>query len=210
MFKHLLITRFNLKVETWNKTRNGATVLDKDWMNKRFQIFERFCFPSVLNQSNKNFEWWIYFDESTSEMFKKKILYICEEHSFIKVFFIDGNDELVPSILRTIDSPNRKEFLITSRLDNDDIIHTDFIETVQNLFKPVHKTVIDLRNGFQLEWNLKRSHFRYMTEDYNHFISLVELSENAKTVFSRMHIDWKDENEMVSYSNRRVVGRGNS
>ena len=52
MFDHFLITRFNLKNNDWNVDKNDNVICDKDWLNFRFDIFEKTCFNSIKNQNN--------------------------------------------------------------------------------------------------------------------------------------------------------------
>jgi len=53
--KHFLLTRFNLRNEEWITTRDGGAVLTEEWLIQRFELFENYCLPSVMNQKNKNF-----------------------------------------------------------------------------------------------------------------------------------------------------------
>ena len=57
MFKHYLITRFNLRADNWDVTKNNEQLLTDEWMDNRMWLFENFCFPSVIGQTNQNFEW---------------------------------------------------------------------------------------------------------------------------------------------------------
>lgn len=58
--KHFIATRFNLKIEEWNTAKDGSVVLTEKWLEERFNLFEKYCFPSVANQSIKNFYWLIF------------------------------------------------------------------------------------------------------------------------------------------------------
>ena len=44
MFKHYIITRFNLKAKEWTVTKNQTKVLDDNWLKNRFEL------NSVLNK----------------------------------------------------------------------------------------------------------------------------------------------------------------
>lgn len=61
MFHHFLITRFNLRNPSWELTKNNETLLDDSWMSERIELFKNYCFPSVVNQTNKNFKWLLFF-----------------------------------------------------------------------------------------------------------------------------------------------------
>lgn len=71
--KHFIATRFNLKIEEWNTAKDGSVVLTEKWLEERFNLFEKYCFPSVANQSIKNFYWLIFFDVSTPDIFKNEL-----------------------------------------------------------------------------------------------------------------------------------------
>jgi hypothetical protein len=73
MFKHFLLTRFNLRVEDWATTKNGDQVLNDAWLMDRFRLFESYCLPSVKNQSNQDFTWFVFFDKNTPDKFKCKL-----------------------------------------------------------------------------------------------------------------------------------------
>ncbi len=51
-FQRYIITRFNLKVEAWTTTKNDQKVRTEDWLKHRFELFEKYCLPSVVNQKN--------------------------------------------------------------------------------------------------------------------------------------------------------------
>lgn len=189
-FDHYLLTRFNVKVEGWETTRKGTKVLTDDWLSHRFELFEKYCLPSVQNQSVVNFKWCIFFDTDTPERFKFKINEIASRDQFIEVFYVNNETEIVPSFLEHT-SGSSSEFIITSRLDNDDLIHQDFIKTIQNLFQARNNQVIDLTRGFQMKLEGNRATFCDYHNQFNPFISLVENRNSVKTVLSREHKEWK-------------------
>ena len=46
-------------------------MLDPKWLTERQTLFEKFCLPSVMSQTNKNFEWILIADVRTPEVSKK-------------------------------------------------------------------------------------------------------------------------------------------
>jgi hypothetical protein len=72
-FKHVVVTRFNLRHEQWLKkiTKRGTTMVE--WLERRFEIFHRFTLPSMMNQSCKRFDWVVLFDTETPVKFKQVI-----------------------------------------------------------------------------------------------------------------------------------------
>lgn len=68
MYKHFIFTRFN---EGWldndRLTQSGKPVNTDVWLKERCKLFEKFCLPSMMYQSNQNFTWLILFDKRTPE-----------------------------------------------------------------------------------------------------------------------------------------------
>jgi uncharacterized protein (UPF0297 family) len=204
MFYHFLITRFNLKNPDWNVTKNNEALLDDTWMDERLVLFEKFCYPSVVAQHNKNFKWLLFFDESTPDKYRKRIENIISKNEFIIPFYIDGMAKFQDSILDFLAlKANDKPYLITSRIDNDDCIHVDFIAEVQKQFAKQDFLAIDQIAGYtlQIEPNYilgKKDHI------FNPFISLIERNENPKTVWHYVHTMWKKETRIVHLSEKRL------
>jgi len=191
--KHFLLTRFNLKNQAWKNTNNGSHKgLSEHWLNQRLDLFKTYCLPSVINQTNKNFVWILIFDIDTPSKYQTEIKTLTRKHTNIIVIYADGFNELLPALKSEIKNHIEKDdnHIMTTRLDNDDIIHKDFIKTIQNLYNPIENLVIDLRKGYQLILEDK-SEIREFYDCYNPFISVVEAASNYDTVLSKEHRDWK-------------------
>ncbi|AXP79276.1 hypothetical protein CJ739_176 [Mariniflexile rhizosphaerae] len=203
--KHFLATRFNLTVPDWKTSKSGKLVLTDDWLENRFYLFENYCLPSVKNQTNQNFIWCVFFDTNTSDFYKNKIKIIEENYSNFKPLFIEGIGSLHNSFKDFIVNNLRDdEYIITTRLDNDDLIHKDFIKTIQSLYQPIDKTVIDLRKGYSITLKKKHSEIRVYVGRFNPFISLVEEAKKIETVFAKMHLDWADSKNIIIEDNLKL------
>ena len=133
MFQHYLITRFNLKKEGWDTSKNNIPVLTEEWLERRFKLFETFCFPSVKHQSNQNFTWFVYFDVDTPKVFKDRILGLSLGYSNFQPQFVENMQAFVPAIQEELNKVNAA-YIITSRIDNDDCIAYNYIADVQKRF----------------------------------------------------------------------------
>lgn len=204
MFDHYLMTRFNLKNPKWEFTKNNETLLTEEWMEDRMGLFENFCFPSVVAQTNKNFTWLLYFDTTTPQKYKLRISNLLAGHSNIEAFYIDGMTAFYPEIQQLIsDRSKSKSHLITSRIDNDDAIHRDFIDEVQKKFKSQDYRAIDIITGYSLQVQPtvmlgKKEHI------FNPFISLIEKNDNPKTVWFNDHHIWKKETRVTQVYHKRL------
>jgi hypothetical protein len=204
MFHHLLITRFNLKNPEWKLTKNNDTLLDEQWMTERMELFTNYCLPSVINQTNKNFKWLLYFDELTNDYFKNEIRLLTENHQNIEVFYIDGMPSFNESILKYVkENASSEPYIITSRIDNDDCISKYFIDEVQKNFNKQDFLAVDFYQGYTLQIAPqvilgKKDHI------FNPFISLIEKNENPKTVWHYAHNMWKKESRTIHVKNKRI------
>ena len=86
-FEHYIITRFNLPIFQPKVGGRTFTSCSEEYLQYRFQLFERYCMPSIRNQSCQNFKWLVLFDMSTPEPYKQKAaLWHKEYNNFIPCY----------------------------------------------------------------------------------------------------------------------------
>lgn len=194
-FVHVIMTRFNVPTKGWNETRSGFKPLTEEWLDDRFKLFRTYVLPSYKNQTHQNYIWLTFFDVNTSEKFRNIIKEIEAEYPVFRAIFVEDFDvmktkavEIIPQFF-TADT----KFVITSELDNDDMLHQDYIKTVQEHFKPVHDRVIDLRRGYQLTmFPGRKAVVNVYNEAVNPFVSLAESVDNFKTMLKeRAHNSYR-------------------
>lgn len=202
-YQFYIITRFNLRRSDWETTKNGKKVLSDSWLKERFDLFDNYCFPSVKNQSNQDFKWLVFFDSDTPEIYKKKV----EEYSLsfnnFHPFFIDGMDCFISSIKEKINLLDSKKYIITSRLDNDDCLHTDYVKVVQSYFNHQEYLAIDMIDGYCMQIGAKVK-LGIKRQLYNPFITLIEKKDNCNTVWYRGHTYWKFAKNIYRVKNKRL------
>lgn len=194
-FVHVIMTRFNVPTKGWNETRSGFKPLTEEWLDDRFKLFRTYVLPSYKNQTNQNYVWLTFFDTNTSDKFRKIIKEIEAEYPVFRAVFVEDFDEMKTKAVEVIPQyfTSDTKFVITSELDNDDMLHQDYIKTVQELFKPVHDLVIDLRKGYQLTMLPDRKAVVNVYNDVvNPFVSLAESVDNFKTMLKeRAHNSYR-------------------
>lgn len=204
MFQHFVITRFNLLVPPVEQAKGGTPILDESWMINRLALFEQYCFSSLKAQTNQQFTWLVFFDIHTPEKFREKInSFQSEFNNFIPIF-IDGMEAYLPSIKKEIADRLTQPYLITSRLDNDDCLHQDFIKEVQTEFDQQDFLAIDFVDGYTLQIE-PEVRLAYRSHVHNPFISLIEKADDFVTVWSRKrHGQWSQVKKLKSVRNKRV------
>ncbi|MBW4643619.1 MAG: putative rhamnosyl transferase [Goleter apudmare HA4340-LM2] len=165
-FQHFILTRFNVRVD-YSKSRTG---INPDWLTHRFKLFDQFCYPSVRSQSNQNFKWLVFFDSETPRRFQTKIQEYAQWQNFIPIYvdceFTDEiNRETVLHYLKT-----NVDYLITTRLDNDDAVSQDFVQLIQSNFQQQEFEFLNFTSGYVWH-NGKLYAFDYF---HNPFMSLFE------------------------------------
>lgn len=170
-FSHFIISQFNVnvnrgphKVHTWPKT--------KAWCESRFNTLKNFTYPSVMNQTNRNFEWLIFLDRKNTDA---NIAKEFENLKNITIIYIENQEPFNKDhIIRYLVSHKKlKDKLITSGLDSDDCIQKNYIEEIQKLVDSSQSTFyIEPYDG--LRYQLNNQIYWDVTWPNNPFLSVVE------------------------------------
>lgn len=201
-FAHYLITRFNLKKEDWKLSRADTPVLTETWLKNRFELFENYCFPCIVGQTNKNFKWMVFFDTSTPELYVQKIKHLQTLCAEFKPIFVDGMNSFLPGIEKEIELETTP-YLITTRLDNDDCVSQDFVDVIQSFFNHQEYLAIDFPQGYTLKTQ-PQYQLGNKIHAFNPFISLIEKNQQPKTVWSKSHTEWKKEKKIKRVMEQRI------
>lgn len=192
-FKHILITRFNLSSRNKEWT-NSYSDIKAEWMEHRWDLFTQYCLPSILNQSTKDFIWFIYFDKTTSNSFREKIEELQKKHSFIHPIFRESYEDFMENLSLDISAvgDEKTTHFISSRIDNDDCFHRDAIKTIQGQFSGQNYHLVNLAKGLclQITPSFSASTYCYYSGP---FISLIEKMPSRgtlKTVMEKDHHDY--------------------
>jgi len=163
-FQHFVMTRFNLR----HMTADGVKPA---WLEHRFELFERFCYPSVLSQTDATLQWLILFDVSTPPHFRERFRALSPP-PWIHAHFIDGfNIEAIrAAISEHLDDST--DWLITTTLDNDDALAKTFVSTIQSAFARQSFEFLNVTRGYRLVYRTGRLY--EISYPSNSFISLVE------------------------------------
>lgn len=175
-YNHFILTIFNLPVY--------GDVPDEQWHLQRFQLFREFCFPSVRGQSRQDFKWLVFFSINTPKQHEKAILDFSTYQNFIPIY-IDSLSTFHDSLRNAITKHSRynAEYIITTRLDNDDAISSFYVEQIQDSF--ANQTFQFLSFPYGVVWH-KQKVYIYI-DNYNPFVSLIEHAADYKTIHCITH-----------------------
>ena len=140
---HILITRFNLP----SQGHESMIRAQENWLKNRVVLFERYCLPSVMAQTCRNFSWIIYFDPHSPTWLLDWVRGHEQQSHFIPHFReeVAGNDLL--SDIRAVVGDHHGAELLTTNLDNDDGLAIDFVARLQRAARLGDRTVIYIGDG---------------------------------------------------------------
>jgi len=186
-FECFLITEFN-----WG---NNPIGISEEYLDKRFKIFDKYTFPSVNAQTDKDFTWVILLNGKTPQKFKDKMTEYENSASMrIKLVYVDNYDNMISkrnnisNILSDEFKNYKSKWLLTCRCDNDDMLAKDYIQKMKENFRPVHNMYINFDNGYNFD--IKTNSLNNYEHNSSHFIGYVERKYKNKkiiTVFNGDH-----------------------
>jgi hypothetical protein len=121
-FDHVLLTRFSAVMAP------EAEPAGEEWLRYRLAFFDQVTYASVVSQTTRDFQWLVLFDDRCSAEFRADIEYLAED-VFTPVWTHETfrRDSFAEPVAAVTHAP----YLITTRIDSDDAMAVDFMETVQ-------------------------------------------------------------------------------
>lgn len=199
-YHHFIVTRFNVNIYPIDFPAR----LEDTWLALRFELFQKYCFPTVSAQTNQDFTWLVLFDEQTPSRYKRFIDVYDRYENFTPLYCGDYST-IVPTIAHTMRAmaPDAR-WLVSTRLDNDDALSVEFVNTLHTLCNQLSeediqrlKTLyVNFTNGLQYH----EGQFYDFSDVTNAFVSLIESSQSPETVFWVDHPAIHDACEVMQVS----------
>lgn len=161
---HYLLTRFSAVLVP------GGPPADEEWLWYRLGFFVDAALPSVAGQRGAApFEWLVLFDDRCPEDFRAAVEELAGDGTFIPLW---THAPYHPGLFaRAVAHRGDAPHLITSRMDSDDAIATDFMAAVQAQFDHQERLFVNFTRGVQLD----RSGAVFRRDDVSGpFLSLIE------------------------------------
>lgn len=143
-------------------------------LEERFKIFNSFTKPSIEAQTNTNFTWIISINPKHKSLFTS--------FKDIKVVFHTGDLSFRSYSFNTLD------YLITSRIDNDDALHQDYVANVQELFLQDQTTRVIDGSGYRYRDNKGWLYDRYSSKEPSPFSTLISAPGKKDIVLDEQHL----------------------
>lgn len=192
---HVILTRFNIA----SPGREVAIRNAPGWLDRRFGLFEQFCLPSIAGQTARNFHWLVYFDKDTPAEFRERIERDRQIFNFTPRYVAMFDKDIIAEDVRALAAPG-EDLIITSRLDNDDALSSDFVAEVQTAAQTApSRTVLNFTHGIAM----RRGRLYTATDTSNPFTSLVERDlAGAETIWAKAHHELGEKWKIVQVEAR--------
>ena len=164
---HYILTRFNLGL--YDRDIDHAA-----WMKSRIKLFERYTLPSMMRQIEMDWTWVLCFDHRTPSQYLVRYDYMDN----ISV----SHESPVDWMLENVDIGR---WLITTRLDNDDYVESNFTSMIKAEFDRTTKVVDTMGRVLDTSTGLYYDSGR--TEPNSMFLSLIEPGNVCKTCYDLQH-----------------------
>lgn len=165
-------------------------------MEERLSLFERFCVPSVAGQRWQDFRWLIYVARETRKAHLSELARILRGVRQVEVTPMDSwsDDWAAASVYLLGKTPK----VVTTRLDNDDALHQDFMRLVaERAAAEEPGTFIEFLSGYTYDLASGRLN-RYQFPG-NPFPSYVEWRRpTLLTVHQGNHVHLREKGKMVT------------
>ncbi len=190
--KLFVITRFNVYFSEANfaKDKAGKLTRTDEWLQRRFELFEEFCLPSLKVQTDQNFEWLILFSETTPSLFKDRIFSWANEFPNLKPIFMYDGENIKKRVIKEIKTRcgSSETHVITARLDNDDAYHRSMIDRIRAEFTGQTNEFLNFPIGAQMD--IEQGIMTRVEKMSNPFMARVEqLDSHLATVMDGNHKD---------------------
>ena len=123
---HFILTRFSNKA--FDK-KFEEKIIDVKYLTKRLKLFKNNCYKSLRNQSNKNFKHIVLVNNLIPDVIYKELekleVVIVKEHEYqngLNNYLYDNFDF------------SKCKYMITTRIDDDDMLFKNAINDIQNSF----------------------------------------------------------------------------
>lgn len=181
-FDHFLLTRFNVRIPWLSRFQAESHYCNPEWLRRRIDLFDRYCYPSVVAQTSKRYRWLVFFDHESPD-FLRAAIERWQAYQPFEACFTDGLTSAQCADFVRARITGSRSHLLTTRLDSDDMLSRDFIARIQNHAATLEAGFINPLHGYQLLGEQVYT----VSQQSNAFISCLEPIDNFHTVLGFAH-----------------------
>lgn len=193
-FLHVVATRFNI----------GA--FNEQWLEYRQELFEALTLPSLDAQTARDFTWLLAIDPDTPPHFRKRLDELVETRPYIRLLEVELFNDFESTVTQWCRDEAEalgRSSILTTRIDSDDALHRNLLETAQSHARDIlsggHSLPAAIMATTGYQWvpgtgeGFRSYHFSHSTGT-----SLLETVEDFEMVYTKNHRkipDWVTERD---------------
>ena len=175
-------------------------------MVKIFDCLENIAIPSILHQTNKNFEWIWLIDDKTPDDIKNRLVLLSEIYNATIIFdkwispegYGEGNSCGGDWVSKLQKKVKHNKLLVCTRYDVDDYISSDFVDIVQKYITDP-RVCIDFKMRITIDEDKKLYLMRNTPP--SPIVTLVEKTDRIKTPYCKPHYELSRDYKMKTLPN---------
>lgn len=180
-FDHLVLTRFSAVFA------GQVQPMPEEWLRYRLQFFYDTAYPSLTQQVGAApFRWLVFLDDRCGDDFRAEVEDLSDRGRAFEPVWTHDVFRL-SACVRAVTARAHARHLITTRVDSDDAVATDFVAAVQQQFDGQERMFVSFARGLQVD----RSGAVYRRDQPSGpFLSLIErrVDESVPlTVYATKH-----------------------
>ena len=177
---HIILTRFMIKFDSYKHF--FKKLYEEDYILNGIRVMKTYLFPSLENQSCKEFKWVLMLGDEANITYIKSLLDVKNSFESIVIYKKD-----IKYFIRNI--TKGYDILITTRIDYDDRIYYDAVNDVRkaiNIYKPM------IVHGYDSGLNYYEKDNTYYEFNYSYynqgvmsiFVSLIVVLKNVNDTYT--------------------------
>lgn len=200
-FQHIFVMRFSypalggFKMSASGLERAIEQLYDPERLERRLHLFEKLTLPSLLSQSEKNFQLAIIIGKDMPPRHRNHLEFLLARMPNATLFPLEPIHREVAHVISLMRDRNAS-FLATTRLDDDDAISNDCVDSIQRTCRNIIQTkmllppvAIAFNNGLFLEKSEQGAKLYGVKQrtPLGIGLTLLTASTEKQTVYTRNH-----------------------
>ena len=171
--RHFVLTNFNVALPGAGNDKGGRPLRTEEWLEHRMELFERWCLPTMERRTDRDAIWLVRHARPESDVLARRLASL-EERGGLRL--VSAEWRFRDAIVATLEPGD--DFVLTTRLDNDDGLHPEALERLrtfaaESLRRGTREPVfLDLPVGYSV--SDPGGEARLLERPSNHFLSLLE------------------------------------
>lgn len=208
--EHFILIRFSTRFSSSPEFEKKINKLfDENRLDFRFYLFENFCLKSLVNQTLIDFKVIIIYDQNLPTKYKNKLIELIKNYNFIILHKWNLSDSLTSNkwLIQYLPK-NYNNYIITTRMDDDDMINYNLNYKLKNYIKKYSclNNMISFKGGNFLNYFSKDKMILVPINYSSLGIYLTKIHKiNDGNVYNHIHHKHSLQKKIIKFNNAFIV-----